>query len=131
MIAISDLRKIAQARLKDSEVLFLSKRYDGAIYLCGYAVEVALKNKICKTLGWKEYPFTKKEFENLSSFKTHKLDVLLKLAGVENKIKTKFLAEWSMVAMWDPEARYKPIGSANKQDAQIMIESAKILMRNL
>jgi HEPN domain-containing protein len=131
MIARSDLRKIAQARLKDSAVLFLSKRYDGAIYLCGYAVELALKNRICKTLGWTEYPFTRKEFENLLSFKTHNLDILLKLSGVENKIKTNFLAEWSLVAQWNPEARYKLIGSANRQDTQLMLGSAKILMRNL
>jgi len=131
MISKSDLRRISQARLKDSEVLFHSKRYDGAIYLCGYAVEIALKNRICKTHGWKEYPFTRKEFENLLSFKTHNLDILLKLSGVENKIKTNFFAEWSLVAEWDPEARYKPIGSASKQDTILMIESAKTLMRNL
>jgi len=131
MITRSDLRRIAQARLKDSEVLFLSKRYDGSIYLCGYAVEISLKNRICKTLGWNEYPFTRKEFENLLSFKTHNLDILLKLSGAESKIKTNFLAEWSLVAEWDPEARYKPVGSATKLDTILMIESAKTLMRNL
>ena len=35
--ARSDLSKIARARLRDAEVLYRSRRYDGAIYLCGYA----------------------------------------------------------------------------------------------
>ncbi|MFH1595298.1 MAG: HEPN domain-containing protein [Pseudomonadota bacterium] len=131
MLTKVELREIARARLRDSEVLFNAGRYDGAIYLCGYCVEIALKNRICKALNWIGYPSTRKDFENLSSFKTHNLDILLKLSGSENKIKTKFLAEWSLVAVWEPEARYKPIGSASKNDANLMIESARILMRNL
>ena len=131
MLTKVELREIARARLRDSEVLFNASRYDGAIYLCGYCVEIALKNRICKALNWIGYPSTRKDFENLSSFKTHNLDILLKLSGSENKIKTKFLAEWSLVAVWEPEARYKPIGSASKNDANLMIESARILMRNL
>jgi HEPN domain-containing protein len=131
MLTKVELREIARARLRDSEVLFNSGRYDGAIYLCGYCVEIALKNRICKALNWIGYPSTRKDFENLSSFKTHNLDILLKLSGSENKIKTKFLVEWSLVAVWEPEARYKPIGSASKNDAHLMIESARILMRNL
>ncbi|NLJ29092.1 MAG: HEPN domain-containing protein [Deltaproteobacteria bacterium] len=50
MIAINDLRKIAQARFKDADVLLKAWRYDGAIYLCGYAIELALKARICKIL---------------------------------------------------------------------------------
>ena len=57
--------------------------------------------------------------------------MLLSLSGVERKIKTNFFAEWSAVATWNPEARYKPIGSVSKQDAELMIESAKILLRAL
>jgi HEPN domain-containing protein len=129
MLTRQELQKIAQARLKDSQVLCNFGRYDGAIYLCGYAMEIRLKNRICRTLGWKGYPSTKSEFHNFQSFKTHSLDVLLSLSGMEEKIKKNFLAEWSIVATWDPEARYKPIGIASKQDAELMIESTKILMR--
>jgi hypothetical protein len=42
MITTKDLRSIAKARLKDAEVLSDAKRYDGAVYLCGYAVEINL-----------------------------------------------------------------------------------------
>lgn len=131
MIPRIELRTIARARLKDAEMLLRAGRYDGAIYLCGYAVELVLKARICKTLSWSGYPATAGECHNYRSFQTHNLDVLLHLAGVERKIKTTFLAEWSTVATWDPEVRYKPIGSATRQNAALMIASAQALLRVL
>jgi len=128
MLKRTELKKIAQARIEDGEILLNSHRYDGAIYLCGYAVEISLKERICRTLGWDGYPSTTKEFTNYQSFRTHNLDVLLRLSGSEHKIRTEFLAEWSAVAEWDPEIRYKPIGSATKQGAELMIESSKKLL---
>src|SRR5712691_4990797 len=128
MIDVSELRKIAEERLKDAEALLAAGRYDGAIYLGGYVVELGLKNSICRILKWKGFPQTRSEFQNYQSFKTHDLDVLLSLSGAEDKIKTGFLAEWSAVATWDPEARYNPIGSANKTDAELLVESARKLL---
>lgn len=128
MLDITDLEKIATARIKDAEVLLNSRRYDGSIYLCGYAVEIALKARICKTLGWSGYPPTKREFENYQSFKTHNLDILLRLSGIEKKIKVELLAEWSAITAWDPEIRYKPIGSATKGKTKLMIDSSKKLL---
>ena len=108
-----------------------AKRYDGASYLCGYAVEVGLKAKICETLKWKGFPSTNKEFANYQSFKTHSLDVLLTLSGVEEKVKKRYLVEWSVVAEWDPEARYKPTGKVSEADSKLMIDSTKALMAAL
>ncbi|MBM4275034.1 MAG: HEPN domain-containing protein, partial [Deltaproteobacteria bacterium] len=93
MLTRQELQKIAKARLQDAEALFQSGRYDGSIYLCGYAVEIGLKNKICKTLRWKGFPSTRSEFENLQTFKTHNLDILLRLSGVEDKIKKNYLSQ--------------------------------------
>ena len=131
MLATSEIRRIALARLRDAEVLLSAKRYDGAVYLCGYAVELALKARICKTLKWPGYPESNKEFERLASFKIHDLDVLLRLTGREASVKTGFLVEWSAVAAWNPEARYRPIGSANAGDAKLMLESATVLLKKL
>ena len=128
MIPPIELRKIAGARLKDAEVLLRSGRHDGSVYLCGYSVEIALKARICRTLKWSGFPSTNKEFEGYQSFKTHNLDVLLRLSGVEAKIKTKLVAEWSAVGTWEPEARYRTIGSATAQDAAEMMRSAKAIM---
>ena len=128
MLSRRGLKQIARARLKDAEVLLGAKRYDGASYLCGYAVEVALKAKICETLTWKGFPSTSAEFKNYQSFRTHSLDVLLTISGVEEKIKKRYLAAWSVVAEWDPEARYKPAGRVSEGDSRLMIESTKALM---
>jgi len=131
MILRNELKKIARARLRDAEVLYKNRRYDGAVYLCGYAVEVALKDRICRTLKWAGYPATRSEFQSYQSFKTHDLSVLLSLSGIESKIKAQYLAEWSDIAPWHPEVRYKPIGTANRSDAFNMIEATKTLLKVL
>ena len=131
MLNVTELEEIAKARLLDGEVLFEAGRFDGAVYLCGYAVEVALKARMCKTLSWPGYPSTGAEFHNFQSFKTHSLDILLSLSGIEAEIKNKYLAQWSAVVAWDPEVRYKPIGSASPEDARITTESAKMLLGTL
>jgi len=128
MIPVADLRKIARARLRDAEVLLGARRYDGAVYLCGYAIEVALKARICRTLKWKEYPSTKAEFQGYGSFRTHDLDALLHLSGREAAIKPKYLAEWSTVAVWDPNTRYQAIGTASAGDARDIVQSVKTLL---
>jgi HEPN domain-containing protein len=131
MLTRRELKQIARARLKDAEVLLSAKRYDGASYLCGYAVEVALKAKICEILKWKGFPSSNAEFRNYQSFKTHSLDVLLVLSGVEEKIKKRYFRSWSVVAEWDPEARYEPAGKVSEGQARSMIESTKVLMAAL
>jgi HEPN domain-containing protein len=58
MISTKDLRAIARARLRDAQVLLKAERFDGAFYLSGYAVELALKARICRTLKWRATPST-------------------------------------------------------------------------
>lgn len=125
MLSFKDLSSIARGRLKDAKALLARKRHDGAAYLCGYAVEVALKARIAKTLKWSDgFPEKANEFTGLQSFKSHDLRVLLKLSGWEAKIKSKYPVDWSRVAQWDPESRYRPLGSLTQADAQEMIASA-------
>jgi|SRR5665213_806575 len=131
MLDRSELLKIARARLADSVALLKARRYDGAAYLCGYAIECALKARIVATLKWTGFPDSKKEFERFASFKTHNLDTLLSLSGREEKIRSSHLTEWSEVAQWDPEVRYNPIGSVTPVDAAQMIQRAESLLRVL
>ena len=128
MISIADLRTIAQARLEDAKVLLANNRVDGAGYVCGYAIELALKARISSTLNWEGFPEKRGEFENLASFKTHKLDVLLALSGQERLIKSEHLIEWTAVATWEPEVRYKAIGASDQAEVELMIKSAEILL---
>ena len=110
MISTVDLKNVVKARLKDAQILYRARRYDGAVYLCGYAIELQLKYRICKTLKWSEFPLSNNEFKNYHSFKTHNLDILLHLCPKEDRIKKYFLADWSIVAKWDPEMRYNIMG---------------------
>jgi len=128
MLDKRNIKKIAKARLKDAEVLADKKRFEGAIYLCGYAVELGLKARICKTLKWQGWPSGGKEFDGYQSFKTHNLDVLLHLTGIEDRIKTQLFVAWSTVAEWDPESRYNPVGNASARDAYLMILAARVLL---
>jgi hypothetical protein len=131
MILRTELRKLVRARLKDAEVLGANRRYAGAVYLCGYTVELALKERVCKTLGWQGFPETRQEMQGYRSFMVHDLDVLLHLSGVEQRIKTQHLADWSLVAKWDPQLRYQPIRQATRQHALDMLRAVQTLTRVL
>lgn len=131
MIKVSELRKLARARLQDARVLAKAKRYDGATYLVGYAVEIALKARICRSLRWKSFPESTREFEGLTTFKSHRLPLLLRLSGREETVKTRLLPEWSAIASWDPETRYRPIGSSSMKETELMIVSAESILEVL
>ena len=129
MINARELRRTARARLADAEALLKSRRYDAAVYICGYAVEIALKARVCRTLGWAEYPSTSKDFHGYASFRTHDLDVLLHLSGREAGVKRKAFADWSIVVdKWHVESRYGPTGLTTEQDAEDMISSARTVI---
>ncbi|MBU0667841.1 HEPN domain-containing protein [Patescibacteria group bacterium] len=122
-----DIKKKSQEMLRDAEILFDNKRYDGAVYICGYALELGLKNCICKRLNWSEYPISQK----YKSFRTHDFDVLLNLTGKGGKIKTQFFAEWAVSLTWKPENRYYKARIIKKGDAQLMITSVKKLLKKI
>lgn len=131
MLDRDELSRIAGARLDDADALVGAGRHDGAVYVCGYAAEMALKARICKTLHWAGYPETRKEFQSYQSFRTHDLDVLLRLSGVEEDVRGSFPTEWWVVTQWDPEVRYKPVGSASEDDARLMIKASRTLLEAL
>ena len=80
------LKELSMERLADAKALYEAGRCDGAFYICGYAIEMALKYKICKTLDWDEYIVSGKGSENHKSFKTHKFDDLLRYSGARNSL---------------------------------------------
>jgi hypothetical protein len=131
VITIAGLREIAEARLEDANVLLANGRTDGAAYLCGYAVELALKARICATLNWDGFPETRSEFENLATFKTHKLDVLLALSGQGQRIKATHFSAWSAVITWNTELRYRVVGQADELQVAMMVIAAETLLKVL
>ena len=92
---------------------------------------MALKERLCRTLKWNGFPQTAKEFAGLQSFKTHNLEDLLHLSGIEVRIKTRHLADWNVVLIWNPELRCNPPGSVSRADAQAFVSAAAALLRVL
>ena len=125
MITRSDLRKTAREYLQSAELLQASRKYDVAIYLCGYAVEIALKDRICRTLKWPGFPATSGEFSSYRSFQTHNLEVLLNLSASGDKVKSALGGAWSTVEKWNPEHRYNPKGTHTAVDAANMVSATK------
>ena len=83
MLTRKELQKIARARLKDAQILFQNRRYEGAAYLCGYAIELWLKARICRTLGWEGFPSTNREFHKRWQREFDKL-IYIDILGMEN-----------------------------------------------
>jgi HEPN domain-containing protein len=131
MISTKDLRAVACARLRDAQVLLRDKRFDGAFYLCGYAVEIALKARICRTLKWPGFPESAKDFKGFKLLRTHDLEVLLHFSGVEGRVKANYMSDWSKVLDWDPEKRYQAIGLSPPQQAQDMVTCVGCLLKIL
>jgi HEPN domain-containing protein len=77
-------------------------------YLCGCAVECALKGLIMKRNRWNQWPSRDVE----PKIYTHSLKRLLKLAGLspemQNEIDhhTDLSGNWLVVKDWEPKARY-------------------------
>ena len=123
MLDATALRSLSAARLEDARVLYGNGRYDGATYICGYAVELVLKARICDTLDVTDYP------EHLPGFKIHKLNTLLLLSGREIQITSNHRITWNLAtAKWDPDLRYRAVNTISAQEAQTMIrETANLL----
>lgn len=128
MIKVGELDNVARARIEDAKALLAAGRFDGATYLCGYAVEVALTARICRTLNWVEFPSTGGEFQAYKSFQTHELDVLLRLSGQEARIKQNQFTLWNVVAIWKVESRYNVAGTVQQADAAAMIQAAEEIL---
>ena len=105
----TEFQILAEERAKDAEALLNAGRWSGAYYLAGYSIECGLKACIAKLTNRDDYP--DKVFAQ--SCWTHKLESLVKLAGLES-LRTShaspnpaFGIHWGIAKNWDEESRYK------------------------
>jgi HEPN domain-containing protein len=116
-----DLQELSRLRLREAETLYKAHLYDGCVYLAGYAVELALKARICRLLRISQYP----SGDIGRAFKIHSLDQLKVLAGLSNEIsvsKNKELFDnWSRAVDWDPEQRYEAPGKYDANAAKAIL----------
>jgi len=104
-----DFKRLAEQRVRDAEVLLAGRRYAAAYYLCGYAVECALKACIAKQTRRSEFP----DRERVNKSWTHDLNVLVKLAELEASRNRRrdndrvFRLNWHTVEDWSEQGRYE------------------------
>jgi HEPN domain-containing protein len=124
----SDIKQTALQKIKDAELLYHNRRYDNAFYLAGYAVELALKARICKNL----------DIDNLFNsrylrfFKVHDFDTLLIFSGLLEKFDTAKTANvdlyqnWSYICDWKEDSRYIPSGTKSQAEAERLIKAINV-----
>ena len=71
------LKKLATNRLAMRKHFLTFGSNEGAVYLSGYSVELALKAKFARHLGWEKF--------DESILKIHSLKLLLRFTGLESK----------------------------------------------
>jgi hypothetical protein len=99
-----DFQKLAELRIEEAEVLLKNKKYSGAYYLAGYAVEFGLKACIAKKTKRHDYP--DKDLANKCY--THDVDKLIDLVGLRPMLRADaaLLTNWAIVKDWDESARF-------------------------
>jgi len=124
MATRNELKELALLRLSEAETLFAAGLYDGAGYLCGYVLELALKARICRILDLAEYPAT----GDLGRvYATHDLVRLLTLAGLRGRLvaNAAVVKNWGLAAPWKPDQRYDAAGSLTMRDAEEFLEAIR------
>ena len=94
-------RDVGRWRWEDATTLLDEGRFNGAIYLAGYAIECHLKFAVCKRKGLTYLP---------AEFEVHDWDNLVDAAGLENDVKSevKIATIYSTLAdAWGPALRYR------------------------
>jgi hypothetical protein len=132
MISHSELEKLAKARLEEANVLHDAKRWDGAVYICGYAIELALKSVIAKD-RLNGFPTDDAEFDLAKNCKTHELPKLLahSLRDVALQGDKDFWVAWGEVKEWQSEFRYRPLGTADESASRKILEASHVIMTKL
>lgn len=124
--------EISNTRLAESVVLEKNGYYDGAFYLAGYSVELALKAKICILLDipnlYDESFLNGDKRDLFKSYKSHNLDHLILLSGLRSKFdfaksnNADLQKNWNFVAeTWNEKCRYYCCGTTKKEDCQRLI----------
>ena len=106
-----DFKKLAETRLNEAQILLDNRKYDGAFYLAGYAVECGLKACIASRTRQGDFP---PEWNVVrESFYTHSLETLCDTvfeAGVFEDTKRRDSRpedQWTVVKEWTEKSRYE------------------------
>jgi HEPN domain-containing protein len=113
-----DLQRLARIRLREARCLFKNGFYDGSYYLCGYALECAIKACIARKTKRHEFPHRQTVLDSY----VHDLVKLIGTAGLkadfERELRTDpaFGLNWGVVKDWSEEARYQQHSQVKARD---------------
>jgi HEPN domain-containing protein len=116
-ITARQLKELALLRIEEAATLLRGKKQQGTYYLCGYAVECALKAIIAAETRRNEFPPAP---SYVRSIYTHDLEELLALAGLKDKLDAELkrnpalAANWGVVKLWNESSRYALSGLTGK-----------------
>jgi hypothetical protein len=114
----AEFQELAEMRLVEAKTLLELGMWDGAYYLAGYAVELALKSCIIKVLMATD-AFPDNEFSK--NCYTHAVEKLVGLARLDGPRKTavdsdsELKANWAEVRDWSEEMRYHRIDKSEAE----------------
>ena len=115
----AEFQELARVRLAEAKSLLDLGKWGGAYYLAGYAIELALKACIIKTLMATD-AFPDKEFSK--NCYTHSIEKLVVLAKLVDARKTAMDADpylesnWSVAKDWSEEKRYHRIDQREAEE---------------
>jgi HEPN domain-containing protein len=112
----SDFQEISRMRVREARALLNAGQNAGAYYLCGYAVECALKACIAKQVRRCDFP----DKELATKAFVHDLGQLIRVAGLDvqfardRKTAPALDVNWAIAKDWSEAARYD-VGTSEAQ----------------
>jgi HEPN domain-containing protein len=109
-------------RISDARALLKARRFAGAYYLAGYAIECTLKARIAQNT--RRYDFPPRDSDKNY---THSIEALFKRAGLDVKFDADrnsnltLDAYWHTVKDWNEHSRYNE--SIKQKEAEDLIEA--------
>src|SRR5438067_381630 len=123
-------QRLAISRLADARALLRTKRWSGAYYVAGYAVECGLKSCVlARVASTPELLFDDRRFSEKCW--THNLEELLRLAGIRADFDLASTADvdlydnWAIVKDWRETSRYVNEPKSRAQDLYKAIADKK------
>jgi hypothetical protein len=123
----NDLKVLARIRIRDAHVLLSAGNYEGAYYLCGYAIECGLKACIARKTKAHDFP----DKDMVSASYTHNLHQLVKTAGLELILKRAiqkdkhFEKSWAVVKDWTEKSRYEKTSNKKAKDLYLAVTNKR------
>ncbi len=134
----SDLRRLAEERIKDAKALIGAARWEFAYYAAGYAVECALKSCVLARMVHTGWVFDE-AVKNASECRTHEFLKLMQIADIQQDLDIRlkqsvadgdaFDDNWRVAKAWNVVSRYesKTEAEAKKLYAAITDEPYGVL----